>query len=146
MYQKNRFLKITLFLIKVFLESTEMVTRRGNHEVKSNGCGLRIEWDMKRRASERRLLFWAFQERKHRGWNRSMVRGKYQKVPRAGRIYCANEDPFSWDGKSRGEGKVLAPEVEVVSRRRGLARRQGEALCSVRGVCGLGVLLRGRWV
>ena len=38
------FLKSTPLLIKVFLESTEMVTGRENREVKADPCGWRIEW------------------------------------------------------------------------------------------------------
>lgn len=45
---ENRFLKIVLLFTEVFLESMEMVTGRGNHEVRSNCCGSRTEWEVRK--------------------------------------------------------------------------------------------------
>lgn len=48
MYQKNRFLKGILLFISVFLETTDMVTSKGEHEVRSDCCGLRTEWEVRK--------------------------------------------------------------------------------------------------
>lgn len=119
MYQKSRFLKITLWLVRVFLESTEMVTRRGNHEVKSDGCGLSIEWDVRKESqwAENPLLMILFQKRKKRDWNRRTVRGGYQKDPRYwGDLLCQGGSPSSetiraeqkMPGSQRGNGERMA--------------------------------------
>jgi len=48
MYQKNKFLKIIPLFINIFLETTEMATGKAEHEVRSDCCGLRTEWEVRK--------------------------------------------------------------------------------------------------